>query len=371
MYFDNMADSEQEEQQAQVQGKKGQKAKFPCIRCKNNVAKNSKSVRCGTCLYWVHTECENISAELYNVLAHPEKFGGLVTWTCDSCVAGNARIEQVVKAYAEKMKNVEERLTGNEQCMREMGSEMKKMNEKLQERDVNVEKAVKKGENNVLDELREREVRKRNVVLYRVAEHENERAAGAERADWDRKMCLDICEKMDMEMEDDDIRFCRRVGERGEWDRPLVMGLYSEETKYKILRRARKLEKTEYRDVSITQDLTKRQREEEGEMVKEAERRNENLSEEDRAKNVQWAVVGAKGEKRMVKTAAREYTSARGRGSQRGRGPTRGGGPSQPTRGRGRPPNSTRQEGERSMQVRRTRSEDPEEAMDVQPPGKK
>jgi len=48
---------------------------------------------------------------------------------------------------------------------------------------------------NVLDELREREVRKRNVVLYRVGEHENERATGAERADWDRKMCLENARK--------------------------------------------------------------------------------------------------------------------------------------------------------------------------------
>ena len=65
-----------EEEEQIVQTQKGQaKAKFPCLRCKKNVAKNSKSVRCASCQLWVHIECEGISNELYNFLAHPEKFG--------------------------------------------------------------------------------------------------------------------------------------------------------------------------------------------------------------------------------------------------------------------------------------------------------
>ena len=177
-----MADTEDEMQpptsQAQPQAKKGPKAKFPCIRCKNNVAKNSKSVRCGTCLLWVHTECEKMEPELYNILAHPERFGA-ITWTCDSCVANNARIEQVVKAYTEKMKNLEERLVSNEQTVKDLDKKVSRIDDKLKEREENVGKAVKKSELNIFDEFRERDVRKRNIVLYRVAEHENERATGA------------------------------------------------------------------------------------------------------------------------------------------------------------------------------------------------
>ena len=40
-------------------------------------------------------------------------------------------------------------------------------------------------------------------------------------------------------------------------------------------------------------------------MWEEAERRNGALTEEDRAKNLRWAVVGGKGEKRLIKTTAR------------------------------------------------------------------
>jgi hypothetical protein len=48
------------------------------------------------------------------------------------------------------------------------------------------------------------------------------------------------------------------------------------------------------------------QREEEKEMKKEADRRNTQLAEQDKAKNLQWMVVGARGEKRIIKAVPRE-----------------------------------------------------------------
>jgi hypothetical protein len=103
----------------------------------------------------------------------------------------------------------------------------------------------------------------------------------------------------------------------------------------KLLRNARNLEKTAFKNVNVSADLTKKQRDEEKEMWKEAENRNENLSESDRSKNLQWLVVGARGEKRLVKSTPREQTGGeregRGRrGTIRG-GTVRGG----PTRGSG------------------------------------
>jgi hypothetical protein len=41
-------------------------------------------------------------------------------------------------------------------------------------------------------------------------------------------------------------------------------------------------------------------------MWKEAESRNEIHSKSDRSKNLQWLVVGARGEKRLVKSTPRE-----------------------------------------------------------------
>lgn len=53
--------------------------------------------------------------------------------------------------------------------------------------------------------------------------------------------------------------------------------------------------------VSVAADLTREQRREEADLVKEAEKRNEERNEEDKSKNLQWLVVGRKGEKRLLK----------------------------------------------------------------------
>jgi hypothetical protein len=73
-------------------------------------------------------------------------------------------------------------------------------------------------------------------------------------------------------------------------------------------------------DIVIIPDLTQEQRKEEAEMNNEAERRNQALTQEDRAKNLQWMVVGARGEKRIVKGTARARGGGSGPPAARGRG---------------------------------------------------
>jgi hypothetical protein len=105
-----------------------------------------------------------------------------------------------------------------------------------------------------------------------------------------------------------------------------------------LLRNVKRLEKKVFSDISAALDLTKIQREEEKKMKKEAERRTAQLSEEDKAKNLQWLVVGNRGEKRFVKSVPRDPPPKRGSMTTRGRGTwgTRGG-----ARGRTSGANST------------------------------
>jgi hypothetical protein len=114
-------------------------------------------------------------------------------------------------------------------------------------------------------------------------------------------------------MSRDSVKFCRRVGERKETPRPLIVGFKKEEDRNRLLESARLLEDTVFKDVSVAPDLTRNQREEEENMKKEMERRNEKLTQEDRQKNLAWAVVGSKGEKRLVKTTVRAQQTTRRR----------------------------------------------------------
>ena len=132
----------------------------------------------------------------------------------------------------------------------------------------------------------------------------------------------------------EDIKFCRRVGERGgEEPRPMLVGFHRKEDRNELMEKAKELRHTDFKEVTIVPDMTPHQRKEETEMAKEAERRNETRTEEERSKNVEWMVVGRKGEKRLIKGVARQWGGEmRGRGTwrtERGGGTVRGG------RGRG------------------------------------
>ena len=126
-----------------------------------------------------------------------------------------------------------------------------------------------------------------------------------------------------------DVEFCWRIGERGERNRPLIVGFYTEWSRSILLKNAKYLNESEYENVSIAPDLTQRQRAAERDLVAEAERRNEeDLTEDDISKNLQWRVVGKKGQKRLIKGYNNYGTEGRSR--------ARGWNPRRVTIGRGR-----------------------------------
>ena len=122
----------------------------------------------------------------------------------------------------------------------------------------------------------------------------------------DRDECEHIFHVMGARVRRHQIRFCRRVGERGQDPRPMVIGLYTEESKRNILERSRYLRNTRYEAVSVVPDLTQSQRKGEQRLRTEAERRNQELTTEDKEKNLKWVVVGSRGEKRLIKGTERE-----------------------------------------------------------------
>ena len=104
----------------------------------------------------------------------------------------------------------------------------------------------------------------------------------------------------------------------------MIVGLFREYQKEDILDGARELRNTPLADVGIMPDLTQEQRRDEGELIQEAVRRNEEMSEEDKAKNWFWRAVGRRGEKRLVRELAkegerREPTEHQGRARREGR----------------------------------------------------
>ena len=173
------------------------------------------------------------------------------------------------------------------------------------------------------EELREREARRLNLVLHGVPEPGPNIKEMRERMEMDREECEHIFVRMGARTRKHQIRFCRRVGEWGQNPRPLVIGLYSEENRRHILEYSRYLQNTRYEAVSVVPDLTQSQRRGEQRLREEAEGRNQELTKEDRERNLRWITVGSRGEKRLIKGTEREDQT---RGEPGWRGGWMGGG---------------------------------------------
>ena len=86
---------------------------------------------------------------------------------------------------------------------------------------------------------------------------------------------------------------------------------------------AQELRFTQYEHITFVPDLTKGQRKGEQRLREEAERRNNNLTNEDKEKNLKWIVIGQRREKRLIKGVERESQWGR-----EARGPPNGSGSS-------------------------------------------
>ena len=300
------------------------KAKYPCLRCKNNVTK--AGVRCNSCHLWVHNKCQSISKELFAILRNPGKFGGVVVWNCDSCAASALRLEKRMVAIETKFEEVEGRIEKNEMNVMEVERRVDTVEKRQDKVEDMLARERERARKERIEETRERDVRKKNVVIHRIVEAGDWAKTIEERREWDTKSCENIFAALKMDFNRRAIRFCRRVGERGEAPRPLVVGLCRESQKEDLLDMAHELKDTAFADIGIVPDLTREQRRDESEMVKEAEKRNETRNQDDVAKNLTWKVVGRRGEKRLVKSVDREGGGGAGLRGRGGGGQLRGGG---------------------------------------------
>jgi hypothetical protein len=121
------------------------------------------------------------------------------------------------------------------------------------------------------EELRDREVRRNNLIIHGMAEPDAGITNSRERMEMDRRLCSDMFTAMGVRMRGEELRFCRRVGERGRDARPIAIGIRNEEEKRQLLDRARLLRGTRYDNISVVPDMTRMQRRAEDKLTTEAE----------------------------------------------------------------------------------------------------
>ncbi len=293
-----------------------------CVGCKKTFTKSDYCVICGSCSYWYHKTCAGMTEDVFKCVDQHFKDNGSTFWNCQPCATYAKGITARLREMEGRLEAVEKNQEEQDEKIEGVEKKVSIINRALQKRDERVEEIVVNKEKSLYEEIREREMRKKNVILHGVGELQAEKPTWEERARWDKQSCVNIFAAIELEISEDAIKFTKRIGERGEEPRPLLTGFYTEAEKVSVLKNAKKLDNTRYKNVNIAPDMTKRQREEEKELKKTAEERNRNLPETDLAKNLHWTVVGARGERRIEKRL--RETTERGGGHRRGGTEVRG-----------------------------------------------
>ena len=180
----------------------------------------------------------------------------------------------------------------------------------------------------VLEEVRERESRRNNLIIHYLPEPGLDITESKERITKDIEKVQELFELINVDVVVKDCsRFTKRLGQRddeNETPRPLLIGFRSADYSKAVLEKSSTLaEKGEpWSNINIIQDLTKTQRKEERKMREDADAKNALLDEAEK-ENWQWKVVGRRGERKVIKTAVKqeEGESMSARRDLRRRGP--------------------------------------------------
>ena len=227
-------------------------------------------------------------------------------WQCNSCMASSARLDAAIKALEGKLTIVENRVNLIEEREKTTEARIALVENTANLAKQGLDQAKEDTSRAIFEEIREREDKKLNIVKHGVEEELVDSVEEAKRLEAETYNTIMAAIGVNSTF-GVDITFARRLGARApNRARPLLLGLKSETIRAEILSNAKKLAQTPHSLVSIVPDLTRRQREEDERVRKEAERKNiEELSEEDRRKNLRWVTVGRRGAKMLIKKEVR------------------------------------------------------------------
>ena len=282
------------------------KAKFPCLVCRENVG--SGSLACCVCQRWVHPNCIDLPQSVFEHFVQSTKIHGHHFWGCEGCTKGAHQLTLKVNAVEEKLKVVEKNSTKNTKDIEEIKERMDKYEQdKLTEgSDLRQDREgiIAEAKQSWSTELRERESKRLNLVLHNVPEPPADLTANKARKGMDEAALVNILGEIGVRVTGEDIKFLVRPGpvsqEIGRSPRPLLVGLRSPTIRESILDNAKKLKNSRnFSKVSIVPDLTKQQRKDDKALMDEADRRNEDLGDEEG--NFEWRCLGRKGERVLVK----------------------------------------------------------------------
>ena len=306
-----------------------------CLVCTNKVSENDKcgSISCSQCQRWCHATCTTprLHPETVKNLNEIWTTTGHHYWSCEGCSLAFANLTRRMSQFEKDVAGVKVNVLTNTQNIQansdKLESVVKDVEKSKQDRVQDKADAVADATKVWSRELRERENKKCNVIIYGLAEPSPEVESGIARKEADLEQLKSLLDDMGAIVDiKEDIKFSFRPGVLNmdtveEDPRPLNVGFRTQENQEQLFSKARNLRNsTKFRKVSIVPDLTSLQRKEDHDLIKEAEKLNEDMSERDQG-NWVYRCVGRKGQRVISKLKVRDNPMApRGglRGNSRG-----------------------------------------------------
>ena len=329
------------------------KKDFPCLKCDMHVKKNEHAVQCSLCELWVHKTCADISDVLFQELCKQARTGGGINWTCNSCGAASFKLSKMCLEIDKKVNKLEEKVNLGDEDRENIKTNLKAVSSDVEKLKGDMKSSCSDTRKAMRAELKDQEMRKKNIVIHQLPEAPDNIKSGYERKDKDMLNLEQVLQDIGSNVTINEVKFISRLGDKKNSGRPLLVGFLSEQHRNTVLSKARNLQKSQkYSSVGIVPDLTKEQRKDEDDMIKEVEKLNSQLSEQD-SLNFKYQLVGRKGEKRMIKVKIKNNQSQQSSTHRKRKGP--------PSPGRGEPRkriNSSLSENMRMLEDREEVEED-------------
>jgi len=336
-----------------------------CMKCALDVKSNQNGVACELCGKWFHAKCVGITSEAYKFLKACCSDGstdsctsnnGGVMWFCTGCIAPASQMIKNISSMQKRQDEMEEEL---KQCIKRVSSmeiEIKANKKDTEDQLINNRKEIQALQNEVTDmnaglrnvkdeltvnvenptwssivnqaveskfetvsgdinrveqsieetrrqaqELREKETRRNNIILYRVPECPP--GSYEEIIKHDTDVFLEICESaLGLDITTEDLKKVYRIGQRGTEPRPLLIQLSSGMLKNHIMETTFKLRtKEKFECIGVSHDMTKTEREQCRKLVAEAKQKE---SRENTGEYI-YRVRGPPGDMKIVKLKKR------------------------------------------------------------------
>jgi hypothetical protein len=232
--------------------------KHPCVACRKNVT--GASVKCTMCTMWCHKPCTGLSAEAYRGLEIQSKEVGVAYWACRACLSFATKVNRQLQESSKRQDEIAVRVEQNTGGVRQNAQDIESLRQEMRRMQARMEDEREARETALCKELRDRELRRLNLIMHGIPEPAQNIQENRARAEADRRQCGEVLATIGVRTRGQDLKFCRRVGERGRDPRPVVIGIRTEEERRYIMDRARMLQGTRFENVAIVPDLTKMQR---------------------------------------------------------------------------------------------------------------